>query len=81
MPVSVRQCDGVSGKPISRWLRFDSIVSIRNIQDQFDNWKLAQAVPEGIALLQSFNQHVQQTQPWKIMIAEDLQGDARLRLH
>jgi 1,4-alpha-glucan branching enzyme len=68
---------------VKRWLedrfldglRFDSIVSIRNIQDEFDNWKLEQPVPEGIKLLQSFNQHVQTTQPWKIMIAEDLQSD------
>jgi 1,4-alpha-glucan branching enzyme len=73
--------DNVTGCLENRFLdglRFDSIVSIRNIQDQFDNWKLAQAVPEGIALLQSFNQHVQQSQPWKIMIAEDLQGDASI---
>jgi len=68
---------------VTRWLedrfldglRFDSTVSIRDIQDQFDNWKLEQAVPEGIALLQRMNQHVQSTQGWKIMIAEDLQGD------
>ena len=53
-------------------------MSIRNIQDQFDNWKLGQAVPEGIALLQEFNKHVQSAQPWKIMIAEDLQGDASI---
>lgn len=59
-------------------LRFDSVVSIRNIQDQYDNWKLEQSVPEGVALLQRFNQHVQSTQPWKIMIAEDLQNDAAI---
>jgi 1,4-alpha-glucan branching enzyme len=71
---------------VKRWLedrfldglRFDSIVSIRNIQDEFDNWKLEQAVPEGIKLLQGFNEHVQTTQPWKIMIAEDLQGDGSI---
>jgi 1,4-alpha-glucan branching enzyme len=68
---------------VTRWLedrfldglRFDSTVSIRNIQDQFDNWKLEQPVAEGIELLQRINQHVQSTQGWKIMIAEDLQGD------
>ncbi len=68
---------------VTRWLedrfldglRFDSIVSIRNIQDQYDNWKLEQPVKEGIALLQRMNQHVRDTQPWKLMIAEDLQGD------
>jgi 1,4-alpha-glucan branching enzyme len=71
---------------VTRWLedrfldglRFDSIVSIRNIQDQYDNWNLEQPVPEGIALLQRFNRHVQGNQPWKIMIAEDLQGDASI---
>jgi 1,4-alpha-glucan branching enzyme len=73
--------DNVTGCLENRFLdglRFDSIVSIRNIQDQFDNWKLGQAVPEGIALLQEFNRHVQSAQPWKIMIAEDLQGDASI---
>jgi 1,4-alpha-glucan branching enzyme len=67
---------------VKRWLedrfldglRFDSIPSIRDIQDEFDHYKLEQAVPEGISLLRSFNEHVQQNQPWKIMIAEDLQG-------
>ena len=71
---------------VTRWLenrfldglRFDSIVSIRNIQDQYDNWRLEQPVPEGIALLQRFNQHVQSNQSWKIMIAEDLQGDTSI---
>ena len=69
---------------VTRWLedrfldglRFDSVVSIRNIQDQYRNWQLVQPVPEGITLLQRFNQHVQSSQPWKIMIAEDLQGDS-----
>lgn len=71
---------------VTRWLeerfldglRFDSTVSIRNIQDQYDNWKLEQPVPEGISLLQRFNGYVQKEQPWKIMIAEDLQGDASI---
>ncbi len=71
---------------VTRWLedrfvdglRFDSVVSIRNIQDQYDNWKLEQAEPNGIALLQRMTGHVQNNQPWKILIAEDLQGDASL---
>jgi 1,4-alpha-glucan branching enzyme len=71
---------------VTRWLedrfldglRFDSIVSIRNIQDQYDDWNLEQPVPEGIALLQRFNRHVRGNQPWKITIAEDLQGDASI---
>jgi len=68
---------------VTRWLedrfldglRFDSVVSIRNIQDQYDDWRLEQPESEGIALLRRFNQHVRDTQPWKIMIAEDLQDD------
>jgi 1,4-alpha-glucan branching enzyme len=71
---------------VTRWLedrfldglRFDSTVSIRNIQDQFQNWNLVQPVPDGISLLQRMNQHVQSTQGWKIMIAEDLQGDGAI---
>jgi 1,4-alpha-glucan branching enzyme len=71
---------------VTRWLedrfldglRFDSTVSIRNIQDQYDNWKLEQPVPEGISLLRRFNEHVQSTQPWKILIAEDLQSDGSI---
>jgi 1,4-alpha-glucan branching enzyme len=71
---------------VTRWLedrfldglRFDSVVSIRNIQDQFENWALVQPVPDGIALLQRLNQHVQSVQPWKIMIAEDLQSDGSI---
>ena len=42
---------------VTRWLedrfldglRFDSTVSIRNIQDQFENWSLVQAVPDFVA--------------------------------
>jgi 1,4-alpha-glucan branching enzyme len=71
---------------VTRWLedrfldglRFDSIVSIRNIQDQYDNWNLEQPEQQGISLLQQFNQHVHNTQPWKIMIAEDLQSEASI---
>jgi 1,4-alpha-glucan branching enzyme len=61
---------------IKRWLedrfldglRVDSTVSIRNIQDEFHEYRLEQPVPEGIALLRRMNQHVQSTQGWKIMI-------------
>jgi 1,4-alpha-glucan branching enzyme len=68
---------------VTRWLedrlldglRFDSVVSIRNIQDQYDNWRLEQPVAEGMSLIRRFNEHVQNTQPWKIMIAEDLQDE------
>lgn len=50
-------------------------MSIRNVQDEFDAYKLVQAVLEGIALLQGINQHVQGTQGWKITIAEAVQGE------
>jgi 1,4-alpha-glucan branching enzyme len=71
---------------VTRWLearfldglRFDSVVSIRNVQDQYRNWQLVEPVPEGITLLQQCNDHVQNNQPWKIMIAEDLQSDASI---
>ena len=59
-------------------LRFDSIVSIRAIQDERQGYAIVGEVPEGQALLRRINQTVRDSQPWKIMIAEDLQGDARI---
>ena len=55
-------------------LRFDSITSIRSIAVQSPYWHLVGDVPEGIALLRRINSEVQASQPWKLMIAEDLQG-------
>lgn len=52
-------------------LRFDSVVNIRGVQVgadyEFD-------LPDGKALLCRVNQELQQTQPWKLTIAEDLQN-------
>jgi 1,4-alpha-glucan branching enzyme len=52
-------------------LRFDSVVNIRAVQV---NGSIVTEVPEGEAILRRINQTVQSSQGWKIMIAEDLQG-------
>jgi 1,4-alpha-glucan branching enzyme len=52
-------------------LRFDSVVNIRAVQV---NGNIVADVPEGKSILQRINQAVQNSQGWKIMIAEDLQG-------
>jgi 1,4-alpha-glucan branching enzyme len=57
-----RYCDG---------LRFDSVVNIRAVQV---NGSIVADVPEGQAILRRINQGIRDTQPWKISIAEDLQG-------
>lgn len=67
-------CDNVT-----RWLegrfvdglRFDSVVNIRGIQH---DGEIKCDDPNGTALLRRINQQVQATQPWKLTIAEDLQG-------
>jgi len=56
-------------------LRFDSVVNIRAVQV---NGSIVTGVPEGVAILQSINQGIQDSQGWKITIAEDLQGDAQI---
>jgi 1,4-alpha-glucan branching enzyme len=56
-------------------LRFDSVPSIRNVQDEHEGYQLVCPVQPGIDLLKVINAHVQSTQGWKITIAEDLQGD------
>jgi len=56
-------------------LRFDSVVNIRAVQV---NGSIVTSVPEGEAILQRINQGVQSSQGWKIMIAEDLQGDGAI---
>jgi len=52
-------------------LRFDSVVNIRGIQH---NGAYECDDANGAALLQRINQQVQASQPWKLTIAEDLQG-------
>jgi 1,4-alpha-glucan branching enzyme len=53
-------------------LRFDSVVNIRGVQVgadyEFD-------IPDGKALLARINQELQNSQPWKLTIAEDLQNN------
>jgi 1,4-alpha-glucan branching enzyme len=52
-------------------LRFDSVVNIRAVQV---NGQIVQDVPQGTTVLQQINQAIRNEQPWKITIAEDLQG-------
>lgn len=58
-------CDG---------LRFDATAFIRNIfgnnDDPFND------IPDGWGLMQSINDEVKATQPWKLMIAEDIRGNS-----
>lgn len=56
-------------------LRFDSVANIRAVQV---NGSIVAAVPEGKAILQRINQAVQDSQGWKLTIAEDLQGDGEI---
>lgn len=54
-------------------LRLDSVVNIRN---RFGNQDPSGDLPDGWSLLQWMNDEVRRTQPWKITIAEDMQGNA-----
>jgi 1,4-alpha-glucan branching enzyme len=64
---------------VARWLetrfvdglRFDSVVNIRGIQH---NGAYECDDANGAALLERINRQVQASQPWKLTIAEDLQG-------
>jgi 1,4-alpha-glucan branching enzyme len=56
-------------------LRFDSVVNMRAVQV---NGSIVTAVPEGEAILKRINEGIQSAQPWKISIAEDLQGDSQI---
>jgi 1,4-alpha-glucan branching enzyme len=58
------RCDG---------LRFDSTVHIRNIDIDPSS-----AIPDGWSFLAWLNDEIRERQPWKITIAEDLQGDPSL---
>lgn len=67
-------CDNVARWLETRFvdgLRFDSVVNIRGIQH---NGAYECDDPNGAALLKRINQQVQASQPWKLTIAEDLQG-------
>lgn len=54
-------------------LRWDSVGSIRNVKDQ--NNDPSDDIPDGWNLMQWINSLIQQRQPWKISIAEDLKDD------
>ena len=54
-------------------LRFDSVSNIRNRRGQ--NNDPAGDLPDGWNLLQWINDEIRASQPWKITIAEDLQGN------
>jgi 1,4-alpha-glucan branching enzyme len=54
-------------------LRWDSTGSIRNIRDQ--NNDPADDIPDGWSLMQWINSLIEQRQPWKISIAEDLKDN------
>ncbi len=54
-------------------LRFDSTVNIRNVYG--NNNDPAHDLPDGWSLMQWLNDEIDRSQPWKITIAEDLQGN------
>ena len=54
-------------------LRFDSTVNIRNVYG--NNNDPAHDLPEGWSLMQWLNDEIDHREPWKITIAEDLQGN------
>jgi 1,4-alpha-glucan branching enzyme len=54
-------------------LRWDSVGSIRNVNDQ--NNDPAGDIPDGWSLCQWINSEIAQRQPWKISIAEDMKDN------
>ena len=67
-------CDNVSRWLEARFvdgLRFDSVINIRAVQH---NGVYERGDANGTSLLQRINQQVRASQPWKLTIAEDLQG-------
>lgn len=54
-------------------LRFDSVINIRNRKG--NNNDPMNDLPDGWGLLQSINNEIRASQPWKITIAEDLQNN------
>ena len=61
------RCDG---------LRFDSTGHIRSVDGLGDN--PAAALPDGWSFMAWVNDEIAARQPWKLTIAEDMQGDQRL---
>lgn len=56
-------------------LRTDALAFMRNVHGGTDP---AHDLPDGWSLVQWINEEVRQRMPWKLMIAEDLLGDARI---
>jgi 1,4-alpha-glucan branching enzyme len=54
-------------------LRWDSTGSIRNVYD--NNNDPGNDIPDGWSVMQSINWQIQQAQPWKITIAEDMKDN------
>ena len=54
-------------------LRWDSVGSIRNVQDQ--NNDPGDDIPDGWSLCQWINAEIEKSQPWKISIAEDMKDN------
>jgi 1,4-alpha-glucan branching enzyme len=54
-------------------LRWDSVGSIRNVNDK--NNDPSGDIPDGWSLMQEINSLIEQHQPWKISIAEDLKDN------
>lgn len=54
-------------------IRWDSVGSIRNVKDQ--NNDPGDDIPEGWSLCQWINSEIQNAQPWKISIAEDMKDN------
>lgn len=54
-------------------LRWDATGWIRNVYG--NNNDPANDLPDGWSLMQAINDEIKQTQPWKISIAEDMQGN------
>ena len=61
------RCDG---------LRFDSTLFIRTVHGRPED--PGDALPDGWSLMAWLNDEIRERQPWKITIAEDLQGDPAL---
>ncbi len=60
------RCDG---------LRADAIAFIRNVNGEEDP---GADLPDGWSLMRWINEEIDQTMPWKITIAEDMRGNARI---
>ena len=60
------RCDG---------LRADAIAFIRNVKGEEDP---TADLPDGESLMRWINEEIDQTMPWKITIAEDMRGNARI---